>query len=98
MVRNLLQPRSLKVSDVKHWALHTGGEKIINTIKLEIGPSEEQLYATRAILANYGNMSSPTVWFVLNDILEKGVEKGDFCIMVAFDAGVSAHGFLLRRS
>ncbi len=97
VVRNLLQPRSLQVSDVKHWALHTGGEKIINTIKSEIGLSEEQLCATREILASHGNMSSPTVWFVLNNILERAVDKGDFCIMVAYGAGLSAHGFLLRK-
>ncbi len=97
VVKDLLQPRSLQVADIKHWALHTGGEKIINTIKSEIGLSEEQLYATRTILADHGNMSSPTVWFVLNNILERGIEKGNFCIMVAFGAGLSAHGFLLRK-
>ncbi len=97
VVHDVLAVRSLQVGKVKHWALHTGGEKIINTIKAEIGLSEEQLEATRNILAEYGNMSSPTVWFVLDNILEKGVEREDYCIMVAFGAGLSAHAFLLRR-
>ena len=98
VVKDVLGPRDLKTGDIKHWAVHTGGEKIINTIKAEIGLSEEQLNSTRTILAEYGNMSSPTVWFVLSDILEKGVESGDFCIMVAFGAGLSAHAFLLKRA
>jgi predicted naringenin-chalcone synthase len=98
VVNDLLQPRSLKVEEIKHWALHTGGEKIINTVKSEIGLSEEQLRATRAVLAGHGNMSSPTVWFVLDNILCGGIAKGDFCVMVAFGAGLSAHAFLLRMS
>jgi alkylresorcinol/alkylpyrone synthase len=98
VVRNVLEPRSLKIEDIKHWALHTGGEKIINTIKSEIGLSEAQLRATRKILSEYGNMSSPTVWFVMNELLNEGINKGDWCIMVAFGAGLSAHSFLLRMS
>ncbi|MEJ2696112.1 MAG: hypothetical protein P8013_05650 [Candidatus Sulfobium sp.] len=65
VVRDLLQPRSLTVENIRHWALHTGGEKII--------------------------------WFVFDNILASGVEKGNFCIMVAFGAGLSAHAFLLRK-
>jgi predicted naringenin-chalcone synthase len=42
-------------------------------------------------------MSSPAVWFILNDIPAREVEKGDFCIMVAFGAGLSAHAFRLQR-
>jgi len=98
VVQSVLEPRSLKIEDIKHWALHTGWEKIINTIKSEIGLSEAQLRVTRNVLSEYGNMSSPTVWFVMNEILNEGIEKGDWCIMVAFGAGLSAHAFLLRKA
>lgn len=98
VVQSLLESRSLKIGDIKHWALHTGGEKIINTIKSEIGLSEVQLRATRKVLSEYGNMSSPTVWFVMDEILKQGIKKGDWCIMVAFGAGLSAHAFLLRKA
>ena len=98
VLRDLLGPRDLRVADIKHWALHTGGEKIINCIRDEIGLSEEQLLPTRAILSAYGNMSSPTVWFVLNNILDNGMDHGDFCVMVAFGAGLSAHAVLLKKA
>ncbi len=98
VVRNVLEPHSLKIEDIKHWALHTGGEKIINTIKSEIGLSEAQLRATRKVLSEYGNMSSPTVWFVMNEILNEGVKKGEWCILIAFGAGLSAHACLLRMA
>jgi predicted naringenin-chalcone synthase len=93
-----MEPHSLNVEDIKHWALHTGGEKIINTIKNEIGLSEAQLRATRKVLSEYGNMSSPTVWFVMKELLNEGIRKGEWCMMVAFGAGLSAHAFLMRMS
>jgi len=97
-VVKLLGPRSIKVEDIKHWALHTGGVKIINAVRDEIGLSERQLSATRKVLSEFGNMSSPTVWFVLNEILKSGVNSGEWCMMVAFGAGLSAHAFLMRKS
>jgi predicted naringenin-chalcone synthase len=97
VVNNLLSRHSLRIVDIQHWALHTGGDKIINSLRDEIGLSEEQLVATRSILSDYGNMSSPTVFFVLNKLIETGIKEGELCMMVAFGAGLSAHACLLRK-
>ncbi len=97
VVTDLLKPRGLRIENIKHWAIHPGGDKVINAIKSEIGLSDSQLEATRDVLARYGNMSSPTVLFVLYEILEKGIAPGDWCIMVTFGAGLSAHAMLLRK-
>ncbi len=97
VVSDVLRPRSLRPRDIRHWALHSGGEKIINAVRDEIGLSEEQVSATRVVLAEHGNMSSPTVWFVLRELEKRGITSGDWCIMVAFGAGLSAHAFLLRK-
>jgi predicted naringenin-chalcone synthase len=97
VVSNLLEPYALRPRDVPHWALHTGGEKIVNAIRDEVGLSEEQLKTTRDILREYGNMSSPTVLFVLRRIMDNGVSPGDWSVLLAFGAGLSAHGFLLRK-
>ena len=96
VVMDLLNPSGLKVEDIKHWAFHPGGEKVINAVRDEMGLSEAQLQATRDILAEYGNMSSPTAFFVLQRILDKGLVPGDWCVMVAFGAGLCAHAFLIR--
>ena len=97
VVSDVLSPRSLKPADIRHWALHSGGEKIINAVRDEVGLSEEQVRATRTVLAEHGNMSSPTVWFVLREIEKQGIAPGEWCILVAFGAGLSAHAFLLRK-
>jgi len=98
VVADVLASRGLAVKDVRYWALHTGGEKIINAVRDEIGIPEGQLAATRRVLAEFGNMSSPTVWFVLDEIGKNGVAPGDWCVMVAYGAGLSAHAYLLRKS
>lgn len=97
VVTDLLKSRGLRIENIKHWAIHPGGEKVINAIKSEIGLSDSQLQVTRDVLARYGNMSSPTVLFVLHEILEKGIAPGDLCIMVTFGAGLCAHAMLLRK-
>jgi predicted naringenin-chalcone synthase len=97
VVNDLLGAQGLATGDVKHWAFHTGGEKIINAVGDAVGVSEEQLRATRAVLSHYGNMSSPTVWFVLEEIMREGISAGELCVMVAYGAGLSAHACLLRK-
>jgi predicted naringenin-chalcone synthase len=98
VVAEVLKARSLAVADVKHWALHTGGEKIINAVRDEIGIPEDRLAATRTVLSEFGNMSSPTVWFVMDEIGRNGIAPGDWCVMIAYGAGLSAHAYLLHRT
>jgi predicted naringenin-chalcone synthase len=96
-VTDLLESRSMTFSDIKHWALHTGGEKIINQVGSELGLSEQQLLPTRSVLKRLGNMSSPTVWFVMREIMDAGIDENEWVMMVAFGAGLSAHAFLLKK-
>jgi len=98
VVEDLLFSQGLQTGDIKHWAFHTGGEKVINAVRDAVGVSEEKLQATRTVLANYGNMSSPTVWFVLEEIMRGGILAGELCVMVAYGAGLSAHACLLRKT
>lgn len=97
VVDDVLAQRGLSVREVKHWALHTGGEKVINAVQDEINIPEERLAPTRLVLQEYGNMSSPTVWFVLDEITRNSAAPGDWCVMIAYGAGMSAHACLLRK-
>lgn len=98
VVGDLLERNSLSIGDIGCWALHTGGEKIVNAVRDEIGIDESQLWATRKVLEQYGNMSSPTVWFVLDELRRNGIGEGEWCVMLAYGAGLSAHAYLLRKS
>ena len=97
VVDALLTPRKLRTGDIAHWAIHTGGEKILNAVRDKLGLEESQLKASRNVLENYGNMSSPTALYVLDEIMGNGLKAGELCLMVAFGAGLSAHALLLQK-
>jgi predicted naringenin-chalcone synthase len=96
LITNELQNHGLTVPDVKYWAIHSGGEKILQGIKTRLNLTESQMAVSRHILAEYGNMSSPTVLFELHRILEGKPDRGDWIFMIAFGAGLAAHAYLLR--
>ncbi|GFO54420.1 chalcone synthase [Geomonas sp. Red276] len=97
VVDDLLAEAALKPHQVGHWALHTGGDKILNAVRESVGIDEEAMWATRKVLAEYGNMSSPTVLFVLEELLQHGIEPKQLCVLLAYGAGLSAHACLLRK-
>ncbi len=94
-VLDALAGASLGVGDINHWAIHAGGEKIIDAIRDALGLPGEKTAPARKVLRGHGNMSSPTVWFVLDEIIRSGFETGEHCAMVSFGAGLSAHCALL---
>jgi alkylresorcinol/alkylpyrone synthase len=97
-VQGVLEPRGLTVADVAHFALHGGGDKVITAVAQALGLSAEQLKLTRETMARYGNLSSPSVLFTLQDIMANGLKPGDWCLLATFGAGLSAHALLLRAS
>jgi len=97
MIREYLACQGLTVADVKHWAIHPGGDKILSELQEELGLSDEQMAYSTAVLREYGNMSSPSVLFVLKRMLESGaVKKGEHVLVTAFGAGMSAYVTLLE--
>lgn len=64
----LLSTHNLSLSDIQHFAIHPGGKKILDAIEQELGLTKEQNKYAYFVLKNYGNMSSPTVLFVLKEL------------------------------
>lgn len=96
-IERMLQRHSLKQSDIRFWIAHPGGRKVIDNVQKELGLTSEQVQFSRHILRNYGNMSSPTVLFVLREVMEKGEPRpGDWGIMSALGPGMAAEICLLR--
>lgn len=95
-VTSLLQGEGITIGDVGYWALHGGGDSVINGIGSRLQLSEEQLAPTRNVLRRFGNMSSPSALFVLSKLMEGGMEKGGWVILAAFGAGMTAHAALFR--
>jgi predicted naringenin-chalcone synthase len=96
-LQQLLRRQRLSQSDIRFWVVHPGGRKVIDNVQKHFGISEDQLRFSRNVLRNYGNMSSPTVMFVLDEIVRKGDPRpGDLGMMIALGPGMAAEVALLK--
>jgi len=73
-----------------HYAFHSGGRKVLDAIQERLILSNADMLLSRQILQEYGNMSSPSVLFVLKEILKQKFQTGDAVICYSFGAGFSA--------
>lgn len=78
-------------SDIAHWAIHPGGRTVLDAVREGAQLEEQQLAVSREVLRKYGNMSSATVMFVLQDILHNPTRPGLGCAM-AFGPGLTVEG------
>jgi 3,5-dihydroxyphenylacetyl-CoA synthase len=93
----LLRRQRLSQSDIRFWVVHPGGRKVIDNVQKHFGISEDQLRFSRTVLRNYGNMSSPTIMFVLDEVVRTGdPHAGDWGVMIALGPGMAAEVALLR--
>lgn len=96
IARALFKRQGFKQDDIKFWALHPGGRKVLDKIQKEMHLKAADLTYSRRVLYDYGNMSSPTVLYVLKEILkDKLLNKGDTVLMASFGAGFSGYAGLL---
>jgi predicted naringenin-chalcone synthase len=96
-LRDLLEPRGLSREDIRFWVLHPGGRKVIDAASKHLGLGEEEIGYARRVLRDYGNMSSPTALFVLEDVVKSGKpQRGDLGVLMALGPGFAAEGALLR--
>lgn len=86
--------KSLGISDFV-WALHPGGEAIIEGAKQVLGLTEDQLQASREIYRTRGNSSSATVLIVLDRLRSLG--KREHVVATSFGPGLAIEMAMLRR-
>lgn len=73
-VEGLLARHDLKVADVRGWAVHPGGPRILDTVEEELALPPQALHVSREVLAEHGNCSSATVLLVLRRLAAAGRE------------------------
>ncbi len=96
LVSTLLAKCGLPAESIDHWILHSGGRKVIDGLKKELALSDTQVQHSRHVLKDFGNMSSPTVLFVLQETLQKSSPKaGERGIMLAMGPGLALEAALL---
>ena len=95
LVDDLLARHGLTVGDVDGWAVHPGGPKILDVVEQRLELPPDALAASRGVLAEYGNCSSPTVLLVL-DALRRRPQPPRTVVMLAFGPGLTLYATLLQ--
>lgn len=99
LIEGLLDEHGLRRADIRFWVLHSAGRRVLENTQALLGLTDEDLSFSRMVLREYGNMSSATVLFVLEKVIESGRPRsGDLGVMAALGPGFAAEGALLRWS
>lgn len=95
------QKLQLTPENIDHWVVHPGGKKILETVERKVQLKNNELKHSYEILRNYGNMSSPTILFVLNEVFKRNHKNGETLFLLGFGPGISietasmvCHGFI----
>lgn len=92
-----LTAANVKREQVTGWILHTGGRDVILALRDKLQLSADDVRHSSAVLRQFGNLSSPTVYFVLERALNDSVPDGLWW-MCTFGAGFGCHGAFLEVS
>jgi predicted naringenin-chalcone synthase len=89
-----LANHGLALEDIASWAIHPGGPRILTAIEESLGLPREASAVSRDVLSRFGNMSSPTVLFILQRLAEQDAPRP--CVALGFGPGLYAEAALLR--
>jgi len=96
IIHPFLKKNGLNISDIDHLIFHPGGKKIVQLVEDLFSSYGKNIDDTKEILKLYGNMSSATVLYVLEQFMDKKPEKGSKGLMLSFGPGFSAQRVLLQ--
>ncbi|MFK7790118.1 MAG: type III polyketide synthase [Phycisphaeraceae bacterium] len=92
-VATWLAEHGLSIEAVGGWCIHPGGPKVLDGVGESLGLRPEQTQASRSVLREYGNMSSPTVLFIAERMREADIPKP--WVMLGFGPGLAIEACLV---
>jgi len=91
-----LASHDLTIADIAGWAVHPGGPKILDAVEDALHLPSGQCDASRAVLKAHGNMSSPTVLFVVDELLKQ--DTAGPILALAFGPGLTIEAALFEAT
>ena len=87
-VDRLLAGTNLRRSDIAHWIVHSGGRKVIDAVRVNLGLSRHDVRHTLGVLRDHGNVSSASFLFSYDRLAEEGVASpGEYGILMTMGPG-----------
>ncbi len=93
-VDRFLADHGLTQSDIKHWMVHPGGPQILDSVESSLGLNSNSLDDSRTVLAECGNMSSSTIFFIMNRFMQR--REAGMGMALAFGPGLTIELVLLE--
>lgn len=96
IIHPFLAKNGLKIEEIDYLIFHPGGKKIIQVVESLFGKLGKNIDETKEVLRLYGNMSSATVLYVLERMMDSKPQPGERGLMLSFGPGFSAQRILLQ--
>jgi polyketide synthase Type III len=97
ILASLLANTAVRQSDIAHWLVHSGGKRVIDSVRVNLGLSEYDVRHTLSVLRDFGNLSSGSFLFSYQRLLEEGrVTPGDHGVFMTMGPGSTIELALLQ--
>jgi predicted naringenin-chalcone synthase len=92
-----LDSAGLHRTEIDHWIVHPGGRRIIDCVQYALSLSDEDVAVSRDVLANHGNIGTPSIFYVLNQTIERREPgPGERGLVVTVGPGITIGLMLLQ--
>jgi len=96
LVRDFLSESGTELDEIDHWIVHPGGRGIIDGVQRGLGLTDEDVAISRDVLARFGNMGTPSSFYVLREtIARRAPQPGERGMVVTIGPGVTVGLMLL---
>ncbi|MFD1738458.1 type III polyketide synthase [Bacillus salitolerans] len=95
-VEKFLKKYELSMNEIKHFIAHPGGKKVIEAYESALNLTHEMTESSRNILKKHGNISSATVYYVVDDFMKKEISDGEYGLIAALGPGFSSELLLVK--
>lgn len=97
VVDRLLSGAGLRRSDIAHWLVHSGGKKVIDAVRVNLGLTRHDVRHTSGVLRDYGNLSSGSFLFSYERLTEERVvQAGDYGVLMTMGPGSTIEMALIQ--
>jgi alkylresorcinol/alkylpyrone synthase len=97
LAEGFLARQGLRREDISAFLLHPGGQKLLSYMQAELGLSRADTEVSWDILRRYGNLSSASVLFILNEwLVQREMPSGSYGLLMAFGPGFTAEMLLIQ--
>jgi predicted naringenin-chalcone synthase len=97
VVDRLLAGAGLRRSDISQWLVHSGGKKVIDAVRVNLGLTRHDVRHTTGVLRDYGNLSSGSFLFSYERLSQEGVTQvGDYGVLMTMGPGSTIETALVQ--